>query len=291
VKPGDSRGRALLHTSHVTRLRYLEPVVEAYTEVRMSPVDTDGQRVVTAKLEVEPAVSVRTHTDYFGSRVSHFNVLAPHGRLEIRAESVVETSGAPVDRAEPDPDPRPWRQRLSEYLGWSPSVPALPHYGAVPHRVSASLPPADFVDALRALGADFRARFRYDPGTTDVHSSPQVLFESGGGVCQDLAHAMIGVLRLAGVACRYVSGYVFDPAAGERGDHLLGAGASHAWVQAWHPELGWLGIDPTNNKLVDWQYVRVAAGRDYTDVQPLRGVFVGAPGQSLSVEVRVARIG
>jgi transglutaminase-like putative cysteine protease len=256
----------------------------------MTPATTGTQRVVTAKLEVDPAAGVRDHTDYFGSRVSHFNVLAPHDHLEIRAESVVETNGTPVEGAAPD-DPRPWRQRLSEYLGWSPSVPVLPHYAGVPHRVSAELPPAEFVGALRALGADFRARFRYDPDATDVHSSPRVLFESGGGVCQDLAHAMIGVLRLAGVACRYVSGYVFDPAADEGGDHLLGAGATHAWVQAWHPELGWIGIDPTNNKLVDWQYVRVAVGRDYSDVQPLRGVFFGAPGQSLAVEVRVARIG
>lgn len=291
MKPWDARGRALLHTTHVTRLVYAEPVVEAYSEVRKTPVDTDTQRVVTAKLEVDPPASVRSHVDYFGSRVSHFNVLAPHDHLTIRAESVVETRDAPDAAPEPDPDPRPWRQRMSEYLGWSPAVPALPHYAGVPHGVSALLPPDAFVPALRALGSDFRARFRHDPAATDVHSSPQVLFESGGGVCQDLAHAMIGVLRLAGVASRYVSGYVYDPAAGEGGDAVLGAGASHAWVQAFHPALGWVGIDPTNDKLVDWQYVRVATGRDYTDVQPLRGVYFGAPSQSLEVEVRVARIG
>lgn len=292
MKPWDAHGRALLHTTHTTRLVYAEPVVEAYTEVRKTPADTDTQRVVTAKLEVDPPVSVRTHVDYFGSRVAHFNVLAPHDHLVIRAESVVETRDADAGAPEVDPDdPRPWRQRLSEYLGWSPAVPALPHYAGVPHQVSARLAPDAFVDALRALGGDFRARFRHDPDATDVHSSPQVLFESGGGVCQDLAHAMIGVLRLAGVACRYVSGYVYDPGSGEGGDPVVGAGASHAWVQAWHPELGWVGIDPTNDKLVDWQYVLIAAGRDYTDVQPLRGVFVGAPSQSLEVEVRVARIG
>jgi transglutaminase-like putative cysteine protease len=102
---------------------------------------------------------------------------------------------------------------------------------------------------------------------------------------------MIGVLRLGGVAARYVSGYVYDPPDDDEGDHVVGASASHAWVQVWHPELGWVGIDPTNDKLVDWQYVRVAAGRDYTDVQPLRGVFVGPLEQSLEVDVRVERIG
>ena len=104
---------------------------------------------------------------------------------------------------------------------------------------------------------------------------------------------MLGVLRLASVPCRYVSGYIFDPASDGDGDgeRVRGAAASHAWVQAWHPELGWIGIDPTNNKLVDWQYVRVAVGRDYSDVQPVRGVFLGSAHQSLSVDVNVQRIG
>jgi transglutaminase-like putative cysteine protease len=126
---------------------------------------------------------------------------------------------------------------------------------------------------------------------TDVNSSPKVLFEAGGGVCQDLAHAMLGVLRLAGVPCRYMSGYVYDPADSDEGDKVKGAQASHAWVEAWHPQLGWVGIDPTNDKLVDWQYIRIAAGRDYSDVQPLRGIFVGSREQELEVEVAVRRIG
>jgi transglutaminase-like putative cysteine protease len=176
-------------------------------------------------------------------------------------------------------------------LHWSPAVPALPHYEEIEHAVSMDLDPDAFLYALRALGETFQKRFRYDTLATNVHSSPQVLFEGGGGVCQDLTHAMIGVLRLAGVPARYVSGYVYDPVQGGEGERVLGAAASHAWVQIWHPELAWVGLDPTNNKLVDWQYVRVAVGRDYTDVQPLRGVFVGGTGQSLWVDVSVRRIG
>ena len=107
----------------------------------------------------------------------------------------------------------------------------------------------------------------------------------------DLTHAMLGVLRLASVPCRYVSGYLYDPGGDEKETALRGAVASHAWVQAWHNELGWVGIDPTNDKLVDWQYVRVSVGRDYSDVQPVRGVFLGTAQQSLEVEVEVQRIG
>ena len=291
MKPWDARGKALLLVRHVTRLRYAEPVVEAHSEIRKTPVDTGLQRVVTHKLEVEPAASLRGYRDYFGSQVHYFTRLEPHDGLEIRAEAVVETTDAICCGPSEPPDARPWRDRLAEYLHWSPAVPPLPEYADIDNPVRADLEADALPDALQELGAAFQSRFRYDPDATDVHSSPRVLFEAGGGVCQDLAHAMIGVLRLAGVPCRYVSGYVYDPVGEEDGAHVLGAGASHAWVQVFHPELGWVGIDPTNDKLVDWQYVRVAAGRDYTDVQPLRGVFVGSREQELEVDVSVERIG
>jgi len=291
VKPWDAHEKALLLVKHTTRLGYAEPVVEAYSEIRKTPVDTGLQRVVTHKLEVDPGTTVRSYTDYFGSHVSYFNLLEPHAALCIRAEAVVETTHAVCCGPADESDVRDWRQRLSEFLHWSPAVPQLPHYEQIEHRVRIDLPAEEFLDALRELGATFGRRFRYDPDATDVHSSPEVLFEGGGGVCQDLAHAMIGVLRLAGVPARYVSGYVYDPAGAGEGKRLVGAGASHAWVQVWHPELGWVGLDPTNNQLVDWQYVRVAVGRDYTDVQPLRGLFVGSTAQTLDVEVQVERIG
>ncbi|MEM7410487.1 MAG: transglutaminase family protein [Myxococcota bacterium] len=291
MKPWDPKGKALLLVSHTTRLRYAEPVVEAHSEVRKTPVDTGLQRVVTQKLEVTPSAPLGSYFDYFGSHVHHFNLLEPHSELTISSESVVETTDAVCCGPQASDDPRNWMERLSEYTHWSPSVPYLEAYGEIDHDVVNDLDGDAFLDALRGLGRVFRERFRYDPDATDVHSSPEVLFEKGGGVCQDLAHAMLGVLRLAGVPSRYISGYVYDPVGTDEGDAVQGAAASHAWVQAWHPGLGWVGIDPTNDKLVDWQYVRIAAGRDYTDVQPLRGVFVGPDEQALEVDVSVRRIG
>lgn len=291
MKPWDAKGTALLLVSHETRLSYAEPVVEAHSEIRKTPIDTGLQRVVTHKLEVTPPADVRAYRDYFGSHVHHFNLLEPHRELVIRAESVVETADAVCCGPQRTFDDRPWRQRFAEFLHWSPAVPPLAEYAGIDNPVRVELEPSDFLKALEELGATFKKTFRYDPTATDVYSSPKALFEAGGGVCQDLTHAMLGVLRLGGVASRYVSGYVYDPADDEDGDHVHGARASHAWVQVWHPQLGWVGIDPTNDKLVDWQYVRVAAGRDYTDVQPLRGVFIGPRDQELSVVVSVKRIG
>ena len=291
MKPWDPKGKALMLVAHTTTLRYAEPVVEAHSEVRKTPVDTGLQRVVTQKMEVDPKAPLLAYHDYFGTHVHAFNLLEPHSALQIRAESVVETTDAVCCGPAEVSDPRSWPQRLAEYTYWSPSVPPLDAYAEIEHEVDVGLEGDAFLDALRGLGRAFRERFRYDPDATDVHSSPAVLFESGGGVCQDLAHAMLGVLRLAGVPSRYVSGYVYDPVGDDEGDAVQGAAASHAWVQAWHPGLGWVGIDPTNDKLVDWQYVRIAAGRDYMDVQPLRGVFVGPREQTLDVEVTVRRIG
>jgi len=291
VKPWQARDKALLWVRHSTRLSYGEPVVEARSEVRKTPVDTGLQRVVTTKLEVDPGVVVRAHTDYFGSAVRRFNILEPHSSVEVVSESVVETSDAVCCGPEAAPDPRPWGQRLAEFLHASPRVPPLDAYAEIPSRVSPELGPEEFLEALQDLGATFRKRFRHDTTLTNVHSSPAELFDKGGGVCQDFAHAMLGVLRRARVPARYASGYIYDASPEEGGTHVEGAAASHAWVQAWHPELGWVGIDPTNNKLVDWQYVRVAVGRDYTDVQPMRGVFVGASEQELFVEVKVKRVG
>jgi len=291
VKPWQPKDKALLWVRHATTLSYGEPVVEARTEVRKTPVDTGLQRVVTTKLDVEPAVVIRAHTDYFGSAVRRFNILEPHPSLTVVSESVVETSDAVCCGPEAAPDPRPWTQRLAEYLHYSPRVPPLEAYAEIPNPVSSDLTPDRFLGALQELGSTFGERFRHDKTLTTVNSSPAELFDKGGGVCQDFAHAMLGVLRSARVAARYASGYIYDgdPAAGEQ--RLEGAAASHAWVQAWHPELGWVGIDPTNHRLVDWQYVRVAVGRDYTDVQPMRGVFVGASQQELSVDVEVKRVG
>jgi len=277
-----------LKIRHVTRFEYDNPVTQAHSEIRKTPVDTALQKVVSSHISVNPAGSLSNHLDHFGNRVHHWNLLVPHKGMEIVAESVVETTHANYI-APPSSDPRPCLERWAEFVAWSSGVPVLPDYAQVPHRVSLNLDGPEFTAALIELAGYFFNTFRYDPDVSHVHSSPQVLFEQGGGVCQDMAHAMIGVLRGAKVPARYVSGYIYDPKSDEEGQHLRGASATHAWVQVWHPTLGWVGVDPTNNKVADWQYTLMAVGRDYFDVQPARGVFMGAGSQELSVTVSVSR--
>jgi transglutaminase-like putative cysteine protease len=127
-------------------------------------------------------------------------------------------------------------------------------------------------------------RFTYKPGATHVHSSLQDCLATRSGVCQDFSHLLLAVLRLRGLPARYVSGYLVPHGATER---VIGGQASHAWVQAYIPELGWIGLDPTVGSFVDEQHIHIAWGRDYGDVPPVRGVYKGHAGQSLSVDVLV----
>lgn len=254
------------------------------------PTDTPLQDVLKSKFMVSPDCQVGQHHDYFGNIVHHFNVLAPHTHIEIISEAVVRTSHK-ISGGVASSDPRPSAQRHAEFLHWSKGVPLIDEYASVPNLVDQRMNQKEFEESLVDLASYFFENFRYDPDVTHVHSSPKDLFTLGGGVCQDLAHAMIGVLRLAGIPARYVSGYIYDP--DEKnidGQHLLGASATHAWVQVWHPKASWCGIDPTNDKLVDWQYIRTAVGRDYYDVTPVKGIFRGSVKQNLTVEVEVSRI-
>lgn len=280
-----------LRVEHRTRFDYSGTITNAHNEVRKTPIDTGLQRVISSSLQVLPETKLKEHRDHFGNRVYHFNILEPHDFLDIVAESVVETTNAICCGPESSPDPRPYTDRWSEFLNWSAGVPHLAEYSSVAHNVRMDMDEDDFEASLIEVAKYFFSNFRYDKDVTHVHSSPKELFEHGGGVCQDMAHALIGVLRLAGIPARYVSGYIYDSRIdSEEGVHLRGSAATHAWVQAWHEKFGWVGIDPTNDTLVDWQYVRTAIGRDYFDVQPIRGIFHGKVDQQLDVSVHVRRL-
>jgi transglutaminase-like putative cysteine protease len=122
--------------------------------------------------------------------------------------------------------------------------------------------------------------FSYDKAATTVRSAVDDALATRAGVCQDFAHVMIAAARNAKIPARYVSGYIF------RGDsHVLGAEASHAWCEAYLPPSGWIGFDPTNDRLVDDHYVKIAIGRDYRDVSPVRGVYRGSADAEMSVDV------
>jgi transglutaminase-like putative cysteine protease len=142
------------------------------------------------------------------------------------------------------------------------------------------------VDFLLKLSRHLFESFSYDPDVTHVHSTVDEVLELGAGVCQDFAHVMIGCCRTQGIPARYVSGYLYS----QQGSDMRGNEAMHAWVECALPDGRWLALDPTNNLLANDLYVRVHVGRDYSEVAPTRGVYMGTPAQSLEVTLSVERV-
>jgi transglutaminase-like putative cysteine protease len=143
----------------------------------------------------------------------------------------------------------------------------------------------DPLSLLRELTARLRDAFEYAPQSTEVDSPIEHALQERRGVCQDFAHIMTAMVRELRIPCRYVSGYLFHRVE----DHdRSAADATHAWVEALLPGLGWVGFDPTNNLIAGERHIRVAIGRDYGDVPPTRGVFKGEAKSELSVAVKVS---
>ena len=217
------------------------------------------------------------------------NIHRDHLELEISARSTVETlRPAPLPRSLSSGawnEIRSWRDEFELWDFTRPSAIARPSpaLAAFAERLGLAHQndPLGFV--LRLSDA-VHGSFRYVPGSTTAASPIEHILESGEGVCQDYAHVMIAIARSRGVPARYVSGYVLV----KRGaDGRTRETATHAWVECRLPGLGWVGLDPTNDRVVDERYVRIAVGRDYPDVSPSRGVLMGAAGSALRVAVRM----
>ena len=264
-----------LRVEHVTVLTYDEPALEGYTEVRLRPREGEGQRCLSFALDTQPAAAVNTYRDRHDNEVLHFDVLAAHEELTITARSEVETSGGLKGAS----------RELSlldrfDFLAPTAMTPFSDRVRSLaePCRVAGD----GLATASRVLWTVRRA-LRYESGATDVGTSADEAIAHGVGVCQDFAHVMIAACRLLGVPARYVSGYIYAP-------ESASALASHAWVDVFADRQGWHSLDPTHDTAQGPQHVRVAVGRDYTDVPPTRGVFKGNGRESLAVAVRLQAI-
>jgi transglutaminase-like putative cysteine protease len=275
---------------HVTKFTYDAPVRESVMEVRMQPRNDGTQRCLHFGLSTTPASRVLMYQDHDGNIVHHFNTPARHSRLTLKAEALVECTPMPPlpDRIEGDGWARVdelcasgehWEMRNpSTFAAWTPALESL----AGELQLTRGDDP---LVMLRGLTASLYRTFDYAPQTTKVDSPIDVALQSRQGVCQDFAHIMIALVRSLGMPCRYVSGYLFHRT---EDDDRSSDGATHAWVEALLPDLGWVGFDPTNNLVAGERHVRVAIGRDYVDVPPTRGVFQGNSAVRTELAVAVA---
>ncbi len=268
---------------HITRFRYSAPITQSVMETRMQPRTEGSQRCLSFQLSVTPAAKVLNYRDYLGNVIHNFDIPGEHRQLSIIAQSQVEVRPLPDLPASMPVEA--WDEiSNNEYDMLVPShfthpTPLLSDL-AIELDVQRRDDPLSF---LRELTARIYDAFAYVPESTAVDSPIDDALKARQGVCQDFTHIMLALLRPLGIPARYVSGYLYPRQGGSRST----PGASHAWVEALLPGLGWVGFDPTNNLIADYCHIRVAIGRDYDDVPPTRGIFKGKAETELSVSVRV----
>jgi transglutaminase-like putative cysteine protease len=259
----------ILECQHETRLEYSHAVTEWLAEFRVEPISDDGQSCQSFHLSASQPVSMHKYRDGFGNSVHHMNLLAPHLEVVVLAASIVQTH------------PRGSLNRYSD-LTWPLDESALPlaahdylHLTG-PVRPAPKLQPilerlapragARVVDTALRVSRYIKSTFTYATAVTSASSPIDDVLEMGKGVCQDFAHLMIAILRSFRIPARYVSGYLHRPGKESQ---------SHAWVEVWLGDAGWFGVDPTNDVVVDEHFVKVAIGRNFTDVPPNKGVYRG----------------
>ena len=268
---------------HHTAYYYPDSVHESYTVLHLQPRTDEKQFCTRYSIEITPRVPVHSYVDRYGNDVHHFAILPSHDTLSIATRSTVVTmleddAAEPVDATRELLEADQHVPRLYDFQKESTYVRFTSEIETFWHELE---PPADNIGVwCRNVSRHINRTFSYDKEATTVRSTVREALARRAGVCQDFAHVMIAVLRSAGVPARYVSGYIFS------GDsRVLGAEASHAWCEAYLPPYGWVGFDPTNDLIVNQHFVKVAIGRDYRDVSPVRGVYRGSDYAEMSVNV------
>ena len=279
---------------HRTTYKYKYPVSVGNHVACLKPRTLQHHQLARSELRIQPFPATRTErVDYFGNLLCFFTVQEPHKELvvESRSEVIIEGNATPL------PQPSiPWEEAarllpndhspagLEAYqFGFeSPRIRVRPDFAS--YALQSFTPGRPMLDALLNLTARIHKDFRFDSKVTNVRTPTEEVFRKRRGVCQDFAHLQIACLRSLNIAARYVSGYLrtYPPPGQPR---LVGADASHAWVSAYCPGIGWIDMDPTNNVVPSNGHVTLAWGRDYGDVSPLRGLILGGGAHTLNVGV------
>ncbi len=276
-----------LRIKHVTGFTYAGTAHASYNEARMTPLTVAGQTTLFSQVECNPGATTWRYRDYWGTQVTVFDLQRPHQQMKVTASSLVETAARPSAAVESDD----WSQlratstsdRHLEFLTATELTTVDDELSTTAAELVGSRRPNE---ASVAIADWVRAQVEYVPGSTGVRTSAQEAWSLRKGVCQDIAHLTLGMLRSVGIPTRYVSGYLYPKSDGAVGDTV--AGQSHAWVEWWCGD--WYGFDPTNGAAAGQHHVIVARGRDYADVTPLKGVYHGAASTGLGVTVEITRL-
>jgi transglutaminase-like putative cysteine protease len=274
------------HIKHITRYTYASPVIDSANQVMLFPISDLQQEVKKHDLLISHHPSVEVFTDYFGNQVGIFSLIKPHAELRIQSKIHVITGEVSLPEDETPADAQ-W-ENLSLIREQFPYMDFMLLENFDVHDEVVTLVNSmtsdnstPFASAVKMSDFVF-TNFEYKKGITSVETGVDEIWQLKAGVCQDFAHVLLVMLRLAGIPARYVSGYICP-----KNHELRGEGATHAWVEAYIPFYGWLGLDPTNNCIVSDKHVRLAVGRSFTDCTPMKGTYKGSSEHSLEVSVTI----
>ncbi len=284
-----------LRVVHTTKYTYDKPVQRSVHRLHLCPINDWDQRVLAHTLTIKPEVPTVEYEDVFGNWVTTFELNEPYTELVISADSLVELL---------DTDPFSFAQKKikpSFPLAWMPWEQAM----LAPYLRPIELPDTelqelfdyamsfveknerDLMETLFAINLTLFRDYKYEPGSTNLMTTPYDVFVNKKGVCQDFANLFICLARLLGVPARYVCGYIYT---GNTGDNRATSDATHAWVQLYIPNIGWKGFDPTNGVLPNTGHVRVGYGRHYRDVTPTAGTLYTPVKETMSIDVTVTEV-
>jgi transglutaminase-like putative cysteine protease len=269
---------------HVTRYEYDRPVKESVNEIRIYPFVSNEQEILYHELNITDHPDILLINDYWGNRAGTFNLMSSHKSMMIESKLIVRTLGK-TER----PDSEAGFDALKNEMSNNLPLLELSFIQEIELREKMKElikniddPGKPITEIVDRCSQYIFNNFQYIKGITTIETTVAEILEHRSGVCQDFAHVMLEILRSLNIPSRYVSGYICPNKNGMRGE-----GATHAWVEAWIPGIGWTGIDPTNNAWVTNHHVKLAVGRNFNDCSPVKGTFKGPARQSLSVFVAV----
>ena len=270
---------------HITKYEYERPVSESINEIRIYPFQCPEQEVLQHDLLVTNQPDIQVFNDYWGNKTGQFSLIEAHRQLTIESKLIVRTTLPAQLRVNFHSN----FAQLAEETALSLQLMELARPETIEkqdimnHICGQVFNPDKAVAHVVEHSSEFIFKnFKYTKGITTIETTVDEILEQQQGVCQDFAHVLLQILRTLGIPCRYVSGYICPNKNGMRGE-----GATHAWVEAWIPQFGWAGIDPTNNVWVTNNHVKLAVGRNFTDCSPVKGTFKGPSRQDLFVLVSV----
>ena len=272
------------HIKHITRYTYASTVIDCSNQIMLYPINDSLQIVKSHELKISNDPAIEIFTDFFENKIGVFSVVAPHNELTIQSDIVVSTTPVitPVDNIAPA---QQWEE-LSKMCGIFPYMDFMHREKfAADEEIQKLLSGIVDIEKSPLVNANILSEyvyknFEYKKGVTGIETKVDEILKLKAGVCQDFAHVLLVMLHMIGIPARYVSGYICP-----KDREMRGEGATHAWVEAYIPFFGWLGLDPTNNCIVSDRHVRLAIGRNFSDCTPVKGTYKGSSEHTLEVSV------